>query len=87
MYIYIYSHVYHYIMYMCIYIYIHREREIAHQKSTPPRSSWIVSGIFQWSFTCQWYVPKDCHSPSAFQRKCPTDSQRHLFQGIAMSGA
>ena len=41
-------------------------------KSTPQKSSWIVSGVFEWTFsgifkrnfTCQWYVPKDCHLSS-----------------------
>ena len=36
------------------------------QKSTPRTSSWMFSGILQHHFTCQWYVPKDCHLSSGF---------------------
>ena len=45
-----------------------------HQKSTPQKSSWIVSGIFEWTssgifpwhFTCKLHLSKDCHFPSGF---------------------
>ena len=61
-----------------IYIYIHRYINIAHQKSTPRKPSWTVSGVFQWmfgvivqrNFTCQWYVQKDCHFPSGIPLEC-----------------
>ena len=47
-------------------------QNIAHQKSTSQKSSWIFSGMFNWIssgmflriFTCQWYVSKDCHLPN-----------------------
>ena len=78
-YIYIYILSTYMYMYMCVYIYIYIYiytyiQHIAHQKSTPQKSSWIFSGIFQWifsgtfqrNFTCQWYIPKDCHFSSGF---------------------
>ena len=54
---------------------------VAHQKSTPQKSSWIFSGIFQRMFSgifqrifnCHWYVPKDCHFSSGFHWNCPMD--------------
>ena len=49
----------------------HWGQKIAHQKSTPQKSSRTFNGIFQWTFsvfqhqfTFQWHAPKDCHLPS-----------------------
>ena len=39
---------------------------------------WIVSGIFQRNFTCQWYFPKDCHLSSGFV----TGNVQWTFSGI-----
>ena len=44
-------------------------QQIAHQKSTPQKSSWIFSGVFQWMFsgifqhyfTCLWSCPTELH--------------------------
>ena len=59
---------------------------IAHQKSTPHNSSWIFSGMFQWTFrdifqhnfTFQRHFPKDCHFPSGFLLDAPMDFQWHF---------
>ena len=44
--IYIYIYIY---IYTCVYIYIYIY--IAHQRSTPQKSSWTSSGVFRWIFT------------------------------------
>ena len=41
-------------IYIYIYMYVHMYK-LAHQKSTPQKSSWIFSGIFLWS--AQWHFP------------------------------
>ena len=63
-------YIYIYICFICLFSYLYAYK-VAHLKSTPQKSSklvsgisqWIFSGIFQRNFTFQWYVPKDCHFP------------------------
>ena len=67
-------------------------QDVAHQKSTPQRSSWISSGIFQWTFrgifqrnfTCQRYFPKDCHFLSGFLLELSSGYSLELSSGIPL---
>ena len=95
MYIYIYIYIYTHIdicmylslsMYIYIYIHIHIHIYGAHQKSTPQKSWWISSGVFQWisvsssrgiSLFSDIFV-RIVNSPVDFCWKCPMDFQWHF---------
>ena len=62
---------------------------IAHQKSTPQKSSWIFSGIFQWISVAspngfQRYSPKDCHSPSGLSLDASNRDSLEPSKGISL---
>ena len=63
----------------------------SHQKSTPRKSSWIFSCIFQWmfsgifqqSFTFKWYYQKDCHLSSGLLLELPNGLSVAFSNGLS----
>ena len=67
-------------------------QNIARQKSTSQKSSWIFSGSFQWMFSCifrqnvivQWYVPLDYHFPGGFSLESSNGLSLAFSNGLSL---
>ena len=67
-------------MYVYIYIYIC----VVRQKSTPQKSSWTFSGMFQHVFIVQLYVQNDCHFSSGFPLELSNGFSSAFSNGISL---